>query len=271
MPITITYFALDTATSTGKAGDAANHTLYIKADDGADTLVAGTPAAGSVPGEYHVELSDAENDGTMMRLSGISSTANVNIVSTRWQNPAATVATGAFPIVVTVTDGAAPLENVIVRMAAGADVGYGTRDAATYTVTATLAGYTMAPTTHVVSASSGTHTLALVMTATVITPAVGATSTTAYTTILDENSDPVAGVEAKFVATEMLAGAAPGVTFITTPVIGISDVNGLVTVTLLRRCRYRLSLDGDSTGQDIDTDNDSVTIIPEQFISREDD
>ena len=82
--VTVTYTAWDTANNEPKVGDVANHTTrYIK--DG----VAASPAAVPIEvegGEYKVALAAGENVGEMMALIGTSTTPNIVIVKTSWQN-----------------------------------------------------------------------------------------------------------------------------------------------------------------------------------------
>lgn len=80
--LTITYFALDTRTSAGKTGDAANHTLrWTK--DGTPAAPTNSPAevdATNCPGLYSLALTDAEANCEAGTLGGKSSTANVVII-----------------------------------------------------------------------------------------------------------------------------------------------------------------------------------------------
>ncbi len=82
--VTVTYLAWDTASNAPKTGDVANHTIrYIK--DG----VAAGPAASPAEvenGEYKIVIAAGENTGKMMAVEGSSSTAQVEIVKSSWQN-----------------------------------------------------------------------------------------------------------------------------------------------------------------------------------------
>lgn len=82
--VTVTYTAWDTANNQPKTGDVANHTIrYI--EDG----VAASPAASPAEvehGEYKITIAADENTGGMMAIVGESSTANIVIVKTSWQN-----------------------------------------------------------------------------------------------------------------------------------------------------------------------------------------
>jgi hypothetical protein len=93
--VTRAYFAYDATTGLGKTGDSGNHTLRIVAD-GTEATLAGAAAevdATNAPGVYKLALTAGENTGTAMALAGKSSTANVVLVPTQWDNTAVAVAT----------------------------------------------------------------------------------------------------------------------------------------------------------------------------------
>src|SRR5919198_394856 len=87
--ITVTYLAWDTSANAGKTGDSANHTLR-GVGDGTEY----TPSSPSItevdstncPGLYKASLAAGENNYTNVTLHGKSSTANIAIIPTRWQN-----------------------------------------------------------------------------------------------------------------------------------------------------------------------------------------
>lgn len=82
--VTVVYTAWDTNANTPKTGDVANHTIRYIADG-----VAGSPAASPAEvelGEYSIVLAADENDGMMMAVVGSSSTGNVRIIKSSWQN-----------------------------------------------------------------------------------------------------------------------------------------------------------------------------------------
>ena len=84
-PLTLHYFALDTANSEGKAGDAANHTLKWIKDDATETAVADTPAeinATTLKGHYKVDLTATDANCNLGTLGGESSTSDVVIIPT---------------------------------------------------------------------------------------------------------------------------------------------------------------------------------------------
>ncbi len=256
MPTTLTYNAIN---SSGKVtGDVANHTLRVIADDGAAVAVSGTPAETDNPGTYQITLTDAENSGSMMTLTGVSATSGVLIPDVRWQNQRAR---GAFPVVVTVEDDEGnPLENATVRMAAGTDAGDGTtdadgevtipRDAASYQVTATLRGYEMTDNgeavgalTHVVSSDSETHELTIVMAPVVITPSADPDLTTVYGTTYDAQGNVAPSKTVTFRLVRTLVPSR-GRIILQGNVAATSDADGALAVELLRNAEYSYSSAG---------------------------
>ncbi len=142
--------------------------------------------------------------------------------------------TGARTITITVTDGTNPLEGARVRMTKGAENYVATtnasgvasvgRDDGTWAVTVTLAGYTFAPTTLVVTADAA---VTYAMTAVTITPSdPGFIS--GYLTCYDSAGSPLAGVSIHVSAE---SGASTGNSYAANERIVTSDANGLATIT----------------------------------------
>ncbi len=74
------YFAFDKTTGLAETGDAANHTLRLSKDGGANAALTNTPSehdATYAPGWYKVLLTAAETSADDLRLFGTSSTSNI--------------------------------------------------------------------------------------------------------------------------------------------------------------------------------------------------
>lgn len=158
--------------------------------------------------------------------------------------------TGARLVAITVNDGATALENATVRMTQGGEsyavltnvsgVAVFALDDATWTVTVTKAGYTLAPTTIIVN---GTETATYSMTAVTITPSDPG-ETTGYVTIRTLAGVEVSGVVVDVEVTRWAngttgSGITPRMRSRTTDVNGYAEFTGLP-----RLATYRVRVDG---------------------------
>lgn len=147
---------------------------------------------------------------------------------------------GANLVTITVTDGTDPLENAKVRVASGVlseddltdvdgEVPFSLGNA-TYTVTIERAGYE----SHVASlVVSGTTTAEYELTAIVITPPASPSVATGSLLVLDEMNDPEEGIS---ISLQLTAGPGTAGYALDTKIrTGVSDVNGMVEFTGLRR------------------------------------
>ena len=81
-PLTVQYTAINTSTNSGQTGDASNHTLRVNTD-GISAVPTNTPVevdAVFEPGEYSLLLTAGEMNGNFIKLTGLSSTPNVQII-----------------------------------------------------------------------------------------------------------------------------------------------------------------------------------------------
>lgn len=159
----------------------------------------------------------------------------------------ASAGTGARTIVVTVNDGAGPLESATVRATKGAEtytvktnvVGQATfyLDDGTWTFVATLAGYDGASAIHIVDAAQSPLTISLPpLTMMPIPPG----TVRGYAIILDEYGNPEPGVTCS--AQLVYAPSGSGIVGDIAAQIRVSDVNGVVQFTgLLPGGTYKFS------------------------------
>lgn len=123
----------------------------------------------------------AQQTRDAMKLAASSGAPSAGSIDDKLDNLAAGSGDGAFTITVTVTDGAAPLQNAHIRVSDGVTPATGTTnvsgeaefalDAATYSVAVTKAGYQFTPTTRTVTGEeAGTLTNDLAMSLVVIPP-----------------------------------------------------------------------------------------------------
>lgn len=85
---TVTYLAWDVGNGAGKTGDVANHTLRL-VSDGTEATPGATPTevdATNLPGIYKVVIAAGENSGYHMMLGGKSSTTDIIIYPSQWEN-----------------------------------------------------------------------------------------------------------------------------------------------------------------------------------------
>jgi hypothetical protein len=180
---------------------------------------------------------------------------------------------GARTITVTVNDGAAALQNAIVRMTEGINtfasltnasgVAVFNLDDATYAVSISKSGYSYAGTTLVVN---GTEAATYSMTAIVITPAANPAQSTLSMTCYDEllAAEPGAIVTLQMVA---VPTSDTGRSYDAKPITLTADNDGVIEVTVARLAKYKRTR---GTGlSDVITIPDASTCTFISFLGRE--
>lgn len=173
------------------------------------------------------------------RVRTIQDTAGPWIILTE-MDQLASDGRGANLVTITVNDGTNPLENAIVRVAAGvlseskptnaSGVATFSLNSATYTVTITLAGYSSTVATLVVS---GATPITYSLTAIAVTPPDSPLVATGSLLVLDENNNPEVSVPHSL---QMVAGpGVSGYSLDTKIRTANSNGSGIVTFTRLRR------------------------------------
>lgn len=233
---------INVLTNRAQPADAANILGKCKLD-GNPSAPLGTPVPTDVDatsGLVEFALTQAETNGDHNSYWGFSTTPNVQVIPfTVYTLPIAlsTLGTGygARTILVTVNDGALPIESAIVRLTKGAESYYAVTNAVgqiqfniddgTWQVAISKSSaYTFPGATLVVAADAAP---VYSMTPIALLPSVLPNSTTGQTTVYDADGNPQAGVYIFYSLMDIYKGDT-GVTYDTNQRMAVSDVNGVV-------------------------------------------
>jgi hypothetical protein len=186
--------------------------------------------------------------GTVSFYSNAAPSVNLVTVALNPQETEVPSGGGAWLVTIHVTDGSQPVVGATVRLTdqngasatATSDSEGDARlsvDTGSYTLTATADGYSYTPTPQTVTT---TATIACVLTASgTVPPSASAETVSAYTYTRDGKGALVAGV---VLTAKLLSGPAGTAAYDDEGVTGTSDVNGLVSVELLKGATYEVTV-----------------------------